>query len=127
MNTKIEVKECTSSDHDRNEWIQTIYNAGHYYHPYYCFNNTEDVFVTGSAAVSYDEEPRGFIKMRIRECRTADHCEKDPVKRRKVINELIFVMAQFEDQIDFTNHNGTDPTISFRGYTIIHYFNDYDT
>ena len=64
--------------------------------------------------------------MEFKECKTEDHCEKDQVKRRRFIHNLQITLVIFEDQIDFKNHDGTEPTFSFRKFEVIVNFNDYD-
>ena len=93
--TQIKMRECADSDFNRNEWIQNIWGTLDYFKPYYCFDNTQDLFWSGGAATY--KEPRGYLWMNFRECKRGDHCEKDPVKRRRFIRGLEILIHSYEE------------------------------
>ena len=118
------MRECNESDFSHKPFILEQYRTLGYFDPILCFDNVEDMYLSGSDS-TYDE-PRGWIKIDFKECRTEDHCEKDQVKRRNFINNLHVTLSIFEDQIDFKNHEGTEPTFSFRKFENLINFNNYD-
>ena len=109
--TKIKIKECTDSDFDRTDYIRNVWGQLDYFKPYYCFDNVEDMFLTGTHS-TYDT-PRGYVTMDFRECKKDDHCEKDIVKRRNFLHNVKINIYSFEEQIDFKNHK-TEPIFSYR-------------
>ena len=58
----------------------------HYFKPYYCLDNIEDVFVSGSSS-TYDV-PRAYLSINVKVCQNEEYCEKDPIKRRHFFQNL---------------------------------------
>ena len=66
--TKIRMRECKDSDFSRKAWILAQYHTHDYFKPFQCFDNVEDMYLSGSDT-TYDE-PRGWVKIDFKECKT---------------------------------------------------------
>ena len=96
--TEIRLRECEESDIGRKDWMVKTWNQLDWYKPYYCFDNTEDIYFQGGST-TYDN--RAYLSVLFSTCKDADYCEKDPVKVTEFLRSFRILTWIFEDQIDF--------------------------